>query len=450
MRTIFNRGAVALLNADEEAAAAAAAASNEGGEPADNANSLETDLTEVEASAPEGDKEDAAIDEAVETKEALEQYMAALEGYIGEGGVDAKAAHLMSIGVNFMSNRQGFRQTERTNIATEHFAGPSSKLKANQHALESIGEQVKKIWESIKAAIARAIAWLKEHYNKIFGAAEKLQKRATAIAEKAKNLTGSAKETKIDNERLAKALNISGTVPTGLSAALDKVLKVGEDSFGHTADFGATIGQSILDGMSETGTVDSLGTMGYGAGVLKTMAASEATAGGFDAAPENMGWFRSEELPGGKAVIARYPSSTLKGQAAVDALSKATGTVGAFNNKAPEVTKTEVPVLATAEIGKVADTVAAIAKAVIGYRAKADKAAGLKTKILAAADKLSKTAEKEEDKEKAAYMSATQKLASASVNAIDKPAPQMAQYMLVTGKAALDLCEESIKQYGAK
>ncbi len=343
MRTIFNRGAVALLN-DEEAAAAAAAAGAEGGEPADNANSLETDLTEVEASAPEGDKEEAAIDEAVDTKEALEQYMAALEGYIGEGGIGKREAHMMAIGVSFMSNRQGFRADQRANIATEHFDGPSSRLKANQHALESLGEQVKKIWESIKAAIGRAIAWLKDHFNKIFGAAEKLQKRATAIVEKTKGLTGSAKATKFDNERLAKSLNISGTVPTSLSASLDKVLKVGEDAFGHTADFGAVIGQSILDGMNETGTVDGLGTQGYGAGVLKAMSSADATSGGFDAAPENMGLFRSEELPGGKAVLARYPTGTLKGQAAVDALSKSSAAVTAFNNKAPEVTKAEVSV----------------------------------------------------------------------------------------------------------
>ena len=263
-------------------------------------------------------------------------------------------------------------------------------------------------------------------------------------------MTGSAKETKIENERLVKALNIGGTVPTGLSAVLDKVVKVGEDAFGHTADFGATVGQSILDGMNDTaGKVDDLGTLGYGSGLLKSMSSAEATSGGFDAAPENMGLFRSEELPGGKAVLARYPTGTLKGQAAVDALSKTSAAVTAFNNKAPEVTNASAPVLAAAEIGKVAETVSAMAKAVIAYRAKADKANGLKTKILAAADKLSKASEKEEDKDKAAFMGAVQKLASASVNAIDKPAPQMAQYMLVTGKAALDLCEESLKQYGA-
>lgn len=450
MRTIFKTGAVALLDNDEAAAAAAAAGGAEG-EPADNANSLETDLTEVADSEGEGDQNEAALDEAVDTKEALEQYMAALEGYIGEGGIDSKGAHLMSIGVNFMSNRQGFRAEERTNIATEHFAGPSSKLKANQHALESLGEQVKKIWESIKAAIKRAIDWLKDHFNKIFGAAEKLEKRAKAISEKAKGVTGTAKESKFDNDRLVKALNISGTVPSGLSAKLDVVAKGAEDVFGAVATFGATSGQVILDAMSSEGTIDTVenGTFANVA-FLKPMSAGDAKSAGFEAPGDGLTLFRSEELPGGKALLGRYPVKKVKGLAAIEMYSKTSSTLTAFNNKAPDVTNASLPTLPAAEMGKIADAVQALARSVISFRQKADKANEMKSKILAAADKVSKAEIKEDDKAKKDWMTGMQKLASASVNVIDKPAPQLSQYILVTGKAALDYCEESLKQYGGK
>lgn len=444
MRTMNfgRRGAIAMLNNDEEPKPADTEAVG------DNANSLETDLTEVESSAGEGEAEQATIDEAVDTKEALEGYKAALEEYMTDGGMDAKGARILAIGLEHFNKRMGVRPEDKIQIAIESFGGASTKLRSNQAALENIKEELGKVWKSIVAAIKRAIEWLKDHFNKIFGAAEKLEKRAKSIVDKAKAVTGSAKESKFENERLVKSLNINGAVPSSLSASLASVKDIAETVFGNIADFGTKTGENVLNILNNpNGTVADIKAMPYPGGKVKEMSAQEAQAGGFEAAPENMGLFRSPELPGGKAILARYCTKEVQGDAAVKVFTATTATLTAFSNKAAEVSKTELATLAVAEVQKTAEVVQEFARELIAYRAKADKAAEMKKKILAACDKLEKAAPKEEDKDKAALMGALQKVASASPNAIDKPAPQLAQYLLVTGKAALDYCEESLKQY---
>ncbi len=275
-----------------------------------------------------------------------------------------------------------------------------------------------------------------------------MQKRAKAISEKAKSPTlGSKGETKFENERLVKSLHVGGQVPTNLSEALTVAHNLGKLIFDKTAAYGTELGQGMLDAMnSADGKIDSLSVKAYGGG-LSPLSDADAKAAGFDSAPEGMQLVRSVELLGGKAVLGRYSAGEAKGAAAVNVLSQSSAALVAFSNKAGEVTKTEVATLESAEIGKTADVVALIAADIIAFRSKSDKANDMKTKILAAADKLSKAEVKEDDADKKAWMGAMQKLATNAGNVIDKPAPQVSQYLLVTGKAALDYCEESLKQY---
>lgn len=441
-RQFFKKGAVALLDNEDENKVVDA------GAPADNANSLETDMVEVADSAAEGEAEDAVQDEAVDTKEALEHYKTALEAYIAEGGIDQKAARLMNIGLEHLSERQGFKDTGAGKISLESFSGVSSRGRGTALALEDIKERIAKVWEAIKAAIKRAVEWLKDHWNKMFGAGEKLKKRAEGIVAKAKDITGSAKEQKFENERLVKALHVGGSVPAQLSAALSGAGKVAQDVFGHTADFGAKSGEAALETLQKAdGKIDDIVAIAYSSNVLKPLSASEATAAGFEAAPDGLELFRSAELPGGKAILGRFSTKSVQGEAAVKVYTGTTSALTPFSNKAAEVSKTELATLSAAEISKVAETVIELAGELISYRAKAGKAGEMKTKIVAACDKLEKAAPKEDDKDKAAYMTALQKVAQASASALDKPAPQFAQYLLVIGKSALDYAEESMKQY---
>lgn len=445
MRHFMKRGAVALLDNEENNPAITDAAA-----PADNANSAETDLVEVADSAAVGEKEEADLAEAIDTQEALEQYKAALESFIGEGGVDQKGARLLQIGLEHMSNRVGFSIADRPNIAMESFGGASSKGRATQIALEGIGEQLKKVWASIVAAIKRIIDWVKDHFNKMFGAAEKLQKRAKAIAEKAKAVTGSADTgAKIENERLVKALHMSGKIANTPSGSLENVLTVANSVFGHVADFSAKSGEAALKALEATdGKVADIfsGPFTPDNGI-KALSQSDAQAAGFEPAPAGLELYRSFELPGGKAVLGRYPSKATQGEDAVKALIGSSAALTAYSNKAAEPSGAALPTLASAEIGKVAEQVATLCGEIIAYKAKIGKADGIKKKILSAAEKLSKASMKEDDKDKAAFMSAQQKIAQASAQSIDKPAPQFMQYALVTGKAFLDYCEESLKLY---
>lgn len=414
----------------------------------DNAESVETELAEVTDSEADGADQEAQVDDAADVSEALEQYQAALESAVATGGLDRNGGALLQIGLDNLYNRAGISTNKRAQLSQESFGQHSSKLGATTIALEDIKEQIKKIWDSIVKAVKRIVAWVKEHFNKVFGTAEKLQKRAKALAEKVGSITGAPKEKTLENERLVKALHIGNNPPANLAAGLDGVKAVADEVFGAISESLAEGGELALK-VLESDHKDGVASIKKPA--MKTNGMTEVTdpeGKGFGNPGDGMKVWAGKELPGGKALIMRGNAADASGEDAVSAFSHTSIALSAFDPKAKDPTKTAVATLNPSDASKIAEKVATLAGEVVAYKAKLGKLTAIQDKIAAAAEKLSKSANDETDKDVAATMRARQKIAQVAPVAVTRTAVGVASYVLNTGKAACDYIELSMKQYG--
>lgn len=441
MRSQFARGLVAAMENEELKTPADVPAEEIGA----GADSLETELAEVVSEQVEGDAAQAATDEAVETSEALESMILALEAAVQNGGLDKAGAAVLNVGLESIYGRVGL-VPKKPRPALENYGGASSRQGATQMALEGIKEEAKRIWEAIKAAIKKAIDWVVGYWNKFFGAAEKLKKRADALASRAGSTNGKVKESTFEDERLVKALHIGGKVPASVDLAKN-VFTTAEalfKAYDSSVVQGGNNLVSSFEKLDAKAAKDSLNVMVTPVGGSSKVGNPEGE--GFGAAA-GADLFRSTELPGGKAILTYVPLATDDGINNSAGQLKAGGVMGDFNPKAKEVSGGKLTTLSPADAEKIAEIVADIAGALAGFRDKSGKGTELQKKMLAAADKLEKAASDEKAGEGKDNLKYFQKLASNTAKLFNQPYVGFSTYALQVCKAILDYVELSLKQY---
>lgn len=409
-----------------------------GAELGDAPESLETDLMEVNEEAGEAEAEQAEVEEAEGAAEALEAIAVSLESIAGNGGLDKNGAIMMQHAVQAQYDRVGLRA--RPAAALESFGGTSSRVGATTISLEDIRDQIKKIWDAIIANIKKAIEWVKERFLKIFGAAEKLEKRADALQKLAADTTGSAKEKSFDNERLVKALHVGNNVNAGEAA--QHLASTAEVVFKNAASWNAEAADVMADMLEEDKPNLDFSFKAYDLPNLTDAGNAFGDAG------EGMKYVRSAELPGGQAVIGRVNSAPLTGVEGIDKMSRISFSIGKYDPKGKEPSKATVNTLSIPDCEKVAKLVGEVAVELKGFRRKQEEISKAKARILKAAEQAGKNAEKAEGDEKKKY-TALQKLGAAVPRVIDQPAVGFSAYALNSGKALLDYVELSLKQYSS-
>lgn len=412
--------------------------------------SLETDLLDVNEEEEAAAVEEAETDDAVEVAEALESLALSLESAIKEkGGLDAAGAAIAGQYSDFLYGRVGMNR--KSIVALESFGGTSTRQRSTQIAMEDIAEAAKAIWEKIVKAIKDAIAWVKERFTKIFGAAEKLEKRAKALQEKAGATSGNAEEKNFESERLVKALHKGGAV-ANVGADAQSLAKLASTIFGSITAWNSKVGDDIVELMGEPSKASAFTYEGLPTSAIE---GSKKAGAEFGDAGNGMTFMVGNELPGGQAIVARVSDSAQsKGEEAIDRLARTSVTIGAHNPKAKAPTKTQVATLQPSEAEKIAAAVAELASEVASYKRNLDKLSATKEKIVAAAGKAQKAADNSSDDDEAGKAERSSnkmlaKLGMAVPKLIDQPATGFAAYALNTGKAMLDYVELSLKQYGA-
>ena len=412
--------------------------------------SLETDLLDVNEEEEAAAVEEAETDDAVEVAEALESLALSLESAIKEkGGLDAAGAAIAGQYSDFLYGRVGMNR--KSIVALESFGGTSTRQRSTQIAMEDIAEAAKAIWEKIVKAIKDAIAWVKERFTKIFGAAEKLEKRAKALQEKAGATSGNAEEKNFESERLVKALHKGGAV-ANVGADAQSLAKLASTIFGSITAWNSKVGDDIVELMGEPSKASAFTYEGLPTSAIE---GSKKAGAEFGDAGNGMTFMVGNELPGGQAIVARVSDSAQsKGEEAIDRLARTSVTINAHNPKAKAPTKTQVATLQPSEAEKIAAAVAELASEVASYKRNLDKLSATKEKIVAAAGKAQKAADNSSDDDEAGKAERSSnkmlaKLGMAVPKLIDQPATGFAAYALNTGKAMLDYVELSLKQYGA-
>lgn len=435
MRRINHRGLVAAMESEEEAIAATAAVETT---PeiviGDNAESLETDLIEIAEGEADTAEAEASVDEAVEVAEALESISEGLRAAAGAGGLSKEGAHVVGICVDHLYGRVGVRRAVAM-PALESFGSTSSRVQATTIAYEEIKEQAKALWAKIVAAIEKSIAWLKEKFELFFGTAGKVKARADGLVAKAAAVSGEAKSKEIDNARLFASLQASGKVD------LESTLKLVE---GATNSLFATAGDRVkalaefVDG-KEDALVKIFNNMDGGA--LKDVSSPDQE--GFKLPKEGFKIKRTDELPGGKAVVAIVPADS---KSLAEDLAHSSFGISAYKPNAKAPTEAKLPTLSPAEVGNIAKQVADLADAFQKHKVASFKANDDKKNLIAAIKKHGGDAKTEEEQKAAKAARAT---LTAISKLIDNPIAGGSAYILNTCKAVLDYSEESLKQFAA-
>lgn len=334
--------------------------------------------------------------------------------------------------------------------ALENYGNASSRVQATRLALEGVKETAKTIWEGIKAYIKKIIDWIMAQYNKVFGAAEKLAKRAEALKTRADaELPARPKETSIVNATVAAGVHVGGSV-SDISAGIATVAAMTKAVLGKT--FESTTAQ--MEGATES--LEAGAASGDFSKVVSTplvpegIKAKPAESIGYKAPAEGLAFGVSEEFPGGQVIAAYYPSKKASGKDAMALFTNQSIKVGpasqaANKPKAPEKFNTMTPDQCKAAAGSV-EEMAAELKA---FRNKASKIKAVADKALKAADDLSKASEKETEVTRQADYKAAGKALTASVRIVSELQHSWAGYALNTAKHTLDAVELSVKQYEA-
>jgi hypothetical protein len=413
-------------------------------------DSLETTLLDVQDEAAEGDKQEANIADAEATASALEEIAEAMEPAVADGtGMDPVGAGVAEVAVEAFLNRLGMTRTNSPKL--ESFQNGSSRHTATRLAMEGIKEEAQKIWDAIKKALARLIEWAKGYWNKAFGAAEQLGKRAEALAKRAGDTQGTQKSNKVTSDSVAKALHINGSV-SSVPAAIGKVKSMADANLNKNFDalqkeVEANIASAEKNGET-AGFADEFSAplpIGGSGSVV-----SDPTTIGYGAsASESVGLIRGEELPGGKADIHYAVIKASKGAEAITAIAAQSHKIDDFDKKRKVTVKGEFATLSTSDCAKVAETVVEIAGTLKAFRNKSSKIEAEQKKALDAANKLSKAAESETDAGKAKSNKAAGKLLTAQIQQLNQLPSSVMSYSLAVSKAALDAAELSLKQYTA-
>lgn len=181
----------------------------------------ESEVTEVVEAEQEVDAAEAASAELEEAAEGLESLQAALESSLANGGLTAGEARFANMHAASLCGRLGLTQSVMPSM--ESFEA-NDRVEATRVSMEGIGETLKKIWEAIKSMAAKVWNWISNFFKSIFGAAERLERRAKALDKVAGKLTGDAKKSKITvSARLASRIALGDKVDATAKGAKDLV-----------------------------------------------------------------------------------------------------------------------------------------------------------------------------------------------------------------------------------
>lgn len=427
-----------LVAAMEEEAEIVAAAELEAPLP-DHADSLETDIQEVEAVTAEGEEQEAQVEEAAEVEETLTAVAESLHIAAANGGISKDAAHAISIAVEHLYSRVGLKSTMP---ALESFGGTSSRIGATVALENKLVEGAKNIGKAIVEALKKAVAWLVDLWQKISKAAERLSSRADAIAAKAKAI-GDKKAEKSELEGQGSLLGkiaVKGAAPK--AADIEAFVKETEKELAARNEIvGGQTYKSIVDIFTKESNVETF-ELNKVSDSLTLGDAVEGAAGLKHAS--------GPELPGGVAFQGVVPSKELKGYALAKVIGQFHLTVSPVKGRVAVGKDAKLPVLDSAAIGSICGSVKELSKVLVGHKNDAVAAKANVDKIIKAyeqaASKLGSVSGSSDNNPKEAVKA----VARACSKIFVSPAASIYRNGILTGQNVLHYAELSVKAHGGK
>lgn len=139
---------------------------------------------------------------------SLEGIAERLEVSLDVGGLNTQAAEFMQEHADSITKSMGLEQSVVASM--ESFGPASDREEATRASMEGIKQMAKDAWTAIIEMIKKAILKVKAFFKAAFDAGAKLEKRAKALAERAKDLSGSPTEKNIKLGSNTKVLATTG------------------------------------------------------------------------------------------------------------------------------------------------------------------------------------------------------------------------------------------------
>lgn len=397
----------------------------------DHSQSAETDLIaiadhEAEASAAHHD-----MDQAADVACALEAMSLAMRTASENGGLSRDGARVAHVAADSLCKSIGLQSVLKSMPSLESYGSVGSRVMATNLALEDLAEKAKLIWAKIVEAIKKSLAWIKERFALMFSVAGKLKSRAEGLAKAAESVEGEAEESEIDNARLFGALSIDGKID-GLISGMEYVA-------GHAAEVysGAEHRMEALLAATEAKAEGDM---------FKALAglSQVSTSGGEVTSEEGKTVWKSQTLPGGKALVVTLPSEDQLSGNLTDVARAITSSSASVRDVA-EQSEGKLPVLSPADAAKLATVCAKAAASVFEFEQTLKKISDLKAKATSNAEAMSNA---QGDSEEANLSRAMGPVFMAMGKLVDNPVAGFSAYILNTVKASLDYVAASIKRPG--
>lgn len=336
------------------------------GEEPTNADSAETSMIEASDAAVDVSALTDQIETTAEVQEALEGLAEAL-GHDKSVKLNSYAAEAIQCSVDLLCRRAGVSKVP--NVALET-------------ASEQIVAAAKKIWAAIVAALTKALEWAEQFWEQISLSNERLLKRALKLHAASKTIEKKTEEVQLfHNARLAKALHVKGEESVVKTA--DRAMQLGQ----HVkASSGYAFRNTAKDLLAQLAAPTATMIANFELLPMRTTDMKEVTspvAAGFDEPARGLAVYRTEELPGGKALISYAPRSDLKGDDAVFAMSDIRIFVGPYDPKRTnEEVSDELRALEPSEINRICEIAVVISTNVLQIKEQSGVTRNVKKELL--------------------------------------------------------------------
>lgn len=160
----------------------------------------ELGLAEIDAGSDEVEQIEVSIDNGMDGAEALESLIASLES-IPEDKYDASHAKLGRIGFAAAVTAAGMSY-RASNIKAAALEGYTAGKSQRQVALEESDSMITRIWEAIKAALAKFWSAITSVWDKIMGWFRGSEKKVSALKERFGKVKGKGVEVKLSDKQL--------------------------------------------------------------------------------------------------------------------------------------------------------------------------------------------------------------------------------------------------------
>jgi hypothetical protein len=372
----------------------------------------------------------ADLDNAEESLESIHALVVSLESFNQSGGLDQNGAALLSQLAEVHLNKAGIYGAKVV-PSFESFGGTQRKTEATKLSMESLGDMAKDVWAKIIAGLKRLKEWVLKHFFHYFGQAEALLKRAKSLQEQSRKTQGTAEAKTFDDKGLLAAIRVNGVAPTARDVT-------------NFAEFfrGAYPKLINLDPNTDHGEVEGQLTQ------LATFTAVDGEAGVHLA--EDSKAARSERLPGDKALYVVGPKTKPEGEtASLRAFSRTELKLAPFDKKAQgEFAGESLPVLATGDVGRVAQSLEGVLAEIVANRKNQAKLGESIDKAIREAEKAQGEESKDDATPEAREKSRATQAAIGNVrNLTIVPLTQITDYALSVSRRLLEYGEKSLRQY---